>query len=131
MGFDIIAAEIVLMLKDAPRLSGSVELICAVPFIEQSESFTEEWKKRYNDVIARADEVILISDKYFTGCYRKRNEFMVNNSDYVITWYDGKAGGTGNTLKYAQKKNKRIINLSESGVHEYQSADGYEIIEGY
>ena len=131
MGFDLIAAEIVLMLKAAPRLNCGIELVCAVPFIEQSESYTEEWKKRYNDVIAAADEVILISDKYFAGCYRKRNEFMVNNSDYVITWYDGKAGGTANTLRYAQKKGRKIINLSETGVHEYEGADGYEIIEGY
>lgn len=131
MGFDLIAAEIVLILKNSPYLNSSIELICAVPFIEQSASFTDEWKKRYNDVIAAADEVVLISDNYFKGCYQRRNEFMVNNSDFVITWYDGKSGGTGNTLKYADQKGKRIINLHEAGVHEYISTDGYEIIEGY
>ena len=131
MGFDLIAAEIVLMLKNAPHLNAGIELICAIPFIEQSASFTDEWRERYNNVIAAADEVVLISDNYFKGCYQRRNEFMVNNSDFVITWYDGKLGGTGNTLKYADKKGKRIINLNEEGVHEYLSSEGYEIIEGY
>ena len=131
MGFDLIAAEIVLMLKEAPRVDFSVELICAVPFIEQSASFTADWKERYNNVIAAADEVVLISDRYFDGCYQHRNEFMVDNSDIVLTWYDGKPSGTGNTLKYANKKGKKIVNLNEDGVHEYVSTDGYEIIEGY
>ena len=131
MGFDLIAAEIVLMLKRSPKVNYSAELICAVPFTEQAASFTPEWKERYNNVIACADEVVLISDRYFDGCYQRRNEFMVNNSDIVLTWYDGKSGGTGNTLKYADKRGKRIVNLAGYGVHEYFPAEGYEIIEGY
>ena len=39
---------------------------------------------------------------------------MVDNSDYVVTWFDGKRGGTENTLKYAAKKRRHIINLNDS-----------------
>ena len=38
---------------------------------------------------------------------------MVDNSDYVVTWFDGKHGGTENTLKYAAKKRRHIININE------------------
>ena len=37
---------------------------------------------------------------------QKRNEYMVDNSDYVIAVWNGKPSGTGNTVKYAKKKNK-------------------------
>ena len=110
MGFDIIAAETVLLLRRAYE-KASIKLICAVPFIDQPSAFDEEWKKRYNDVLSQADEVILISDKYYPGCYAKRNEFMVRYSDYVVTWFDGRSGGTKNTVKFAEKLGRKVINL--------------------
>ncbi len=110
MGFDIIAAETVLLLKKAYK-KASITLMCAVPFIEQSSGFTDEWKERYNAVLEKADKTVLISDKYFKGCYDRRNKFMVDRSDYVVTWFDGRAGGTKNTVEYAEKTGKTVINL--------------------
>lgn len=127
MGFDIIAAETVLLLRETHK-KAKISLICVIPFIEQATAFPEEWKERYDAVLEQADGIILLSDKYYNSCYRKRNEFMVDNSDYVITWFDGKSGGTKNTLSYAKRKDKRIINLNENGVHEYTYDEDYEII---
>ncbi len=112
MGFDIIAAECVLLAKDTYKKS-PIKLICALPFIEQDDSFKDLWRERYNDILARADEVILISDKYYSGCYQKRNKFMVKNSDFVLTWFDGKRGGTKNTIDYAKSLGRTVINLFE------------------
>ncbi|PAD70641.1 hypothetical protein CHH83_02225 [Bacillus sp. 7586-K] len=42
---------------------------------------------------------------------QKRNEWMVDNSDYVIAVWDGTKGGTGNCVKYAQKQNKYITTI--------------------
>lgn len=47
---------------------------------------------------------------------QKRNEYMVNHSDFVLIVWNGKEkGGTYNTLKYTQKKKKNydIIGLNE------------------
>lgn len=40
---------------------------------------------------------------------QKRNEYMVNNSDYVIAVWNGKPSGTGNTVEYSKKKNKVVL----------------------
>ena len=40
---------------------------------------------------------------------KKRNEYMVDNSDYVIAVWNGKPSGTGNTVKYARKNNKMVL----------------------
>ena len=40
---------------------------------------------------------------------QKRNEYMVDNSDYVIAVWNGKPSGTENTVKYANKKNKVVL----------------------
>ena len=37
-----------------------------------------------------------------------RNKYMVNNSDIVIALYNGKPSGTGNTLKYAKEKGRKV-----------------------
>lgn len=111
MGFDIIAAETVLLLK---KRNPSVKLICDLPYAGQGIGFPEPWRKRHEKILKLADKVIKVSDDYFTGCYAKRNTFMVDNSDYVVTWFDGKHGGTESTLKYAAKKRRHIINLNDS-----------------
>ncbi len=109
MGFDIIAAETVLDLRKGSKYP--VKLICAVPFKAQSDTFTDEWKARYNAVLAAADQIVYTSENYHKDCYGVRNRYMVDNSDYVLTWFDGAKGGTHNTILYALKNEKRVINL--------------------
>ncbi len=109
MGFDIIAAETVLDLRKGSKTP--VKLICAVPFKAQSDTFTGDWKARYDAVLAAADQIIYTSEDYHKGCYSVRNRYMVDNSDYVLTWFDGAKGGTHNTILYALRNGKKVINL--------------------
>ena len=117
-GFDIIAAEAVLYFK---QKLGDIKLICAVPFENQEITFSSDWKNRYNSILQSCDEVIVLSKDYHNGCYQNRNKFMVDNSDYVVTWYDGKLGGTRNTLKYAQKKKRYIVNINTEFLKEFNN----------
>ena len=118
IGFDIIAAETVLKFKEK---NNNIKLIAVIPFKNQENSFSEEWKKRYYDVINRCDEVITLSEVYHNGSYQNRNKFMVDSSDYVVTWYDGKQGGTRNTLSYAAKKKHYIINVNTEYLKEFNN----------
>lgn len=129
MGFDIIAGEIVVMLRKLYK-NAKIELVACVPYKNQSETFDAAWKKRYDTLLKSADRIVYISKEYNKGCFSKRNCYMVDNSDFVITWYDGKKGGTLQTLNYAQRKGKKIINIAQNGVHDYPIED-YFIIEEY
>ena len=130
MGFDILAAGAVLTLKKA-KTDISIELVCVKPFEEQDKNFPEFWKKKYNDILKQADEVVVMGNSYYKGCFHKRNCYMVDNSDIILTYYDGQSGGTKSTLSYAKKKGKSIINIGEYGVQTYFAEDSevYEIIE--
>ena len=118
-GFDIIAAETVLKLKESQP---DVKLVAVVPFEEQEKSYSNEWKLRYETILTRCDEVIVLSKEYHSGCYQNRNKFMVDNSDYIVTWYDGKQGGTRNTLIYAQKKKRYIVNVNTEYFKEFNNS---------
>lgn len=113
MGFDLMAAETVLLCRKALG-KGIVKLVCVVPFLGQENSYTPEWKARYDRVLAAADEVITLSEVYTRDCYQKRNRYMVDRSDLVLTWFDGQSGGTKNTLSYAKRQGRRILNLNST-----------------
>lgn len=41
----------------------------------------------------------------------KRNEWMVEHSDVIVAYVKCSYGGASNSVRYAERKNKRIINL--------------------
>ena len=127
MGFDIIAAEAVLLLKKI-NSNQKISLVCVLPFDNQEESFYKEWKIRYYNVLNECDEKVVLSQNYYKGCYQKRNIYMVDNSDCVLTWYDGKAGGTRNTLDYAAKKQRHIFNAYKDETYEFALQTAIEIL---
>lgn len=108
MGFDTLAAELLLLM----RRDGNIRVILVKPFPAQSNGFPEEWRARYDSVQASVDEVICLSDGYYPACYSERNRYMVDRSERVIAFYDGKTGGTRNTVNYAKQHGKEIINLT-------------------
>lgn len=100
-GVDILAAEIVLRLR---RESQPIRLICASPYRGFENRWSADWQRRYNDVLAAADQISFICSNYSPSCFQIRNEWMVNHSARVIAVYDGELGGTKNTVDYACRK---------------------------
>ena len=107
-GFDIWAAEAVIR----ARAHHDIRLLCAVPHDHQSDRFAPSWKKRYNVCLVNSDAVRVFASNYFSGCFSVRNRFMVDSSSLLICYFDGQAGGTAQTVHYAQSSGLHIINLS-------------------
>ncbi len=107
-GFDIEAAEYVELIK---RRNKNVKLIAVIPFKGQESSWEEHWKKRYYDLLSQCDETVILNEKYEKGVYGQRNRYMVDRCRHVITYYDGKSGGTESTVKYAVKNGREVLNI--------------------
>lgn len=107
-GFDLLAAEIVLQLIDGNK---SVKFIAVIPFKSQANNFSQENKRRYLGILDRCDSNIILSDKYFAGCYSVRNDFLVENSSVLVTNFNGTKGGTEYTVKQGVKRKHRIVVL--------------------
>ena len=109
-GVDIWAAEIVLEKK---KHNSALHLICAVPhpgFEKRKNKYEEE---RYKNIILNADYTKTVCDRYFKGCYQKRNEFMVDHCRLVIAVWNGTASGTKNTIEYAKHNGVSVFNVLE------------------
>ena len=104
-GVDIWAAEIVLKMRD---IGSPVHLICACPFDGFERSWDEKWRKRYAEVIMKADRVEYICPGYNRGCFQIRNKWMVDRSARVIAVFNGEKGGTKNTIEYAERTGVKV-----------------------
>ncbi len=105
IGFDLLAAEIVLKLKEKyPH----IKLIACVPCHGQSKYFSYTEKLRYNKVLGASDEIKVLSERYYSGCMQARDRYMVDNSSVLIAYRRKNEGGTHYTVKYALSRNKRI-----------------------
>lgn len=81
LGFDMLAAEAVLSLKSTlPRL----RLIAVLPYRGQSDAWSRIEQERHAAILAKADEVIVLSERYYKGCLLRRNDFMLS---HVTVWW--------------------------------------------
>lgn len=109
-GFDLWAAEAVLRARETLP----IQLFCAIPFDRQADRYSPEWKRRFNHCLLAADRVFVLSRDYYAGCYAARNRFMVDASSLLICYFDGKPGGTAQTVRMAKQNNLRIVNLADA-----------------
>ena len=105
LGFDTLAEQTVLELK------GRLTLALPCPPEEQTAKWTKNQQTVYNEILHKADEVLIISPHYVNGCMQKRNRFMVDNSAKLICYLRQNKGGTFYTVNYASKSDKTIVRL--------------------
>lgn len=109
IGYDLLCADIVLKLREKyPHIKLKIVLPCP----DNDKYFSENAKKHYEKIFEQADEIIILSEKYFNGCMHKRNRYMVDNSSILICLCMKEEGGSFYTKKYAQNKNLIIYDLS-------------------
>jgi len=106
LGFDTIAAAVVIGLREKYE---HIRLILALPCKNQTLKWNDSDIRVYENIKARCDDYIYISEMYTPGCMHKRNRYMVDNSAYCICYLKEDSGGTAYTVTYAEKSGIEII----------------------
>ncbi len=101
MGFDLLAAELVLMLKTE---NPALRLVLCIPCAEQTKHYPQSEALRYRSIELVADESILLSENYYKGCMHARNRYMADEADRLIAYCNKPTGGTAYTVNYFRKK---------------------------
>lgn len=107
-GFDMAAAESVIALKSEFH---DVSLVACIPCEGQERYFPAADRARYKRILENCSEVIYLSDYYYSGCMHVRDRFMVDNCNAVVCYLRKKTGGTYYTVKYAEKKGVKCIQV--------------------
>lgn len=108
LGFDMAAAEQVVALRDAGAL---MRLVAVVPFAGQGEHYPPSERARYESLLARADEVIILDEAFHRWSYSRRNDFLVEHASHLVAWYTGEKGGTQYTFLKALRGGLEVDNL--------------------
>ncbi|KKM98507.1 hypothetical protein LCGC14_1157220 [marine sediment metagenome] len=93
-----------------------IPFIAAVPTEGQENMWPEESKKKYQWLLERASTIVIVTptnpgtklDLTLSAKMQKRNEWIVDHSDSMLSVFGGYAGGTRNCLEYAKEKEKHI-----------------------
>lgn len=109
LGFDTIAAEVVLALK--PKLT-EISLILVLPCGDQADRWREDDRARYEALKEKADEVICLAPTYFDGCMQARNRYMVDASSACIAYMTRPYSGAGQTVRMAERAGLRVFNVA-------------------
>ena len=102
LGFDMLAAEILLSFK---KNYPQIKLIACIPCPDQDKYYSLTDKKRYSEILKKADEKIILCDRYTSYCMHKRNRYMCDNAGYLIAYCNKDTGGTAYTVEYFKKTN--------------------------
>jgi uncharacterized phage-like protein YoqJ len=109
VGFDLLSAEIVLELQQE---FSDIQLFCVVPYAGHHLYFRDEAKQRYIRIANKATSNIILSSRYYDGCFLRRNDYMIEHCSLLIAYYGQiSRSGTGYTVRRAEANNIPIINL--------------------
>ena len=108
LGFDTIAAETVLSLKEEfPQLMLKIVAPCA----DQSETWSESDKRKYERIREAADDYICMSATYNRDCMKRRNLEMVKMSAVCIAYCMRERTGSSQTVAFANQEGLDVIDL--------------------
>ena len=88
-----------------------ITIEAAIPFEGQARNWSASQRRRYDRLVSECDYHTVIQKDYSSGCYMRRNQYMVDSSSVLIAAFNGRSGGTMNTLLYAIRNGIEIIQL--------------------
>lgn len=121
LGFDTIAA--VTLINKRPRFPG-LRLVMVLPCPEQSDRWPAPSRALYRSILQKADEVITLSPVYTRDCMFERNRYMVEHSAVCLAYLRRRQGGSAYTVRYAEQKGLRILNLAGTFAEEQEGHRG-------
>ena len=94
-------------------LALGIPFVAAVPFEGQETKWPREHQEAFRNFLERAMRVeIVCPGPYANWKFLKRDEWMVDNSNRLLSLYDGSPkGGTAHTYNYAESKGMPISNV--------------------
>jgi len=108
-GCDMYFCETALLLREK---HSDVTVEAAIPYEKQASRWSGEDSARYSRLIRQCDHVTYVGREYSRCCMDRRNRYMVESSSILIAVYDGKPGGTKNTVRYAAQRGIEVIEIA-------------------
>lgn len=95
-----------------------IPFVACVPFDGQESKWPERWRAWHRFLLSVASDVVIVSEGGFSkAAMTKRDQFMVDKSDTVVSlWSGDPSSGTGRCVQYATERGKTVRNLWQSWI---------------
>ncbi len=110
LGFDTLAAAVVLMLK---KKKDDVRLHLILPCPDQTNGWKQIDTDMYEAIKDKADKISYAAPQYERGCMHARNRKLVEESSVCVAYIRKQTGGTAYTVSYARQHGLQVINIAE------------------
>ena len=107
-GCDLYFAEAVLDLR---RTHPEIALWAALPCRSQADRWTEAEQDRHRRLCSESDRVVLVQEHYTADCMHRRNRWLLDQADCLLTVYDGGPGGTAWTVAEARRRGFTLVSV--------------------
>jgi len=107
-GSDMLCAEALFALRES-RGWADVTLRAVLPCAGQWRGWPDDARRRAADLLRGCGSVTLLQREYTPDCMQRRNRYMIDRSAALLAIYDGKPGGTANTVNYAISKGRGVV----------------------
>lgn len=108
-GVDNWAADIIIELKIKGK---DLKFVCVRPYEEYGNDWKGFDKWNLSHILEKADDIVTLSKEYTKDCLKKRNIYMVDHSQKLIAIISNYRSGTGQTIRYAQKKGIEVKEIN-------------------
>ena len=116
LGCDLLFAELVLELKKAYRIN----LHAVLPYRRHTADWDPANQERCANLLKQCDNTTCLHENYQPDCYIERNHYMVDRADILLAVCDPdhlpQRSGTGATVRYARRNDKRIYCIPPAAV---------------
>ena len=111
IGFEQFAAETVLEKREKyPQIT----LEAVLPYEMHSINWTREQRNKYYSIMEKSDREVLLQYHYTDDCMKKRNQYMINKSKYIL-FFQESTNIIDNLILYARAKGKTVITINFGG----------------
>ena len=114
VGFDTLAAEVLLNLRDT--LYPQIRVIAVEPFDGFTSRWTDAQRARRQALLPRYDKRVCLLPRGSREAYLARDRYLVDNSAHCISYCNRTSGCTAYTVRYALRRGLYVENLGSLNV---------------
>lgn len=97
--------------RRAQKINSDIKLILVKPYLSaEINDHKSYYKNLYNSIMIPEE----LCNAHYKSSITKRNKWMIDNSDYVITYVFRNFGGAYSAMRHAQEKGKLYMNIADN-----------------
>ena len=107
LGFDTLAAQLLMKLRDEDGINLKIILYC--PFPDFISRWTSKQQKEFYTLYPKYDGVVYSEQKGSREAYLMRNRQMVDGAQFCIAYCIKEHSGTAYTIRYAEEQGVQVF----------------------